>query len=98
MNIEKYPNYFLVACILYAVVFLACFAYFIVPALDFGFAYAEFSLILLLMFLPMVLLALYHFVGEIEILWGKEKIIRMAVCVLIVIDTLITAFLMMLLI
>ncbi|HLC67563.1 MAG TPA: hypothetical protein VJI12_01640 [archaeon] len=98
MNREKYPNYFLAACILYAVIFLVTLSYFILPSLGFGFGYAEFFPITILMFLPMLLLVVYNFTPHIQFLWGKEKIIRTAAIAVIIVDFLIAMLLMILLI
>ena len=98
MNREKYPNYFLAVCILYAIVFLTAFSYFIMPSLGFGFGYAEFTLLIVMMFLPMLLLVVYNLTPHLQFLWGKEKALRMLVTALTVIDFCFVLFLMILLI
>ena len=98
MNREKYPNYFLMSCILYGIVFLAAFSYFIIPSLGFGFGYGEFLPIVIMMFFPMLLLIIYNLVPHIELLWGKEGLLRTITTIFIVIDFCIVLFLMFLLI
>ena len=98
MNREKYPNYFLASCLLYAVVFLTAFSYFTFPSLGFGFGYAEFLPIIILMFLPMLLLIVYNFTPHLQFLWGKEKMLRTITTIVIVVDFCITILLMLLLI
>jgi hypothetical protein len=98
MNREKYPGYFLAVCILYAIIFLAMFSFFIVPSLGFGFAFAEFSVITLLFFAPMILLVMYELIPHFELLWGKERIFRALITAFTVVDFFIALFLMMLLV
>ena len=89
MDRDKYPNYFLVIIILYAIVVLGGLAYFIFPSLSFGLGYADFYIILALMFAPLVLFGVYE----------KKNIgwLRLVITALTIIDLLIVLYMMFLL-
>lgn len=98
MDHEKYPNYFLAAMVLYAIVLLIGLSYFILPSLSFAGAYLDFYLILALFFLPLVLFAIYENSARLEFLWGKEKYLRVAITILVLVDFLFDFYLMILLV
>lgn len=92
MDREKYPNYFLSVIVLYALMLLLSIGYFILPSLSFGFDFTDFYLFLLLIFLPLVLLAVY----EKGLLRRKESIARFVITALVVVNFILTAYLMLL--
>lgn len=94
MDREKYPNYFLSIIVLYALTLLAEIGYFVLPSLSFGFSYTDFYFLLVLIFIPLVLLAIY----EKGLLKGKESILRGAITGLIIVNFVIMMYLMLLLI
>ena len=93
MDAEKYPHYFLMVIVVYAVIFLAGLAYFILPSISYGLVYADFYLITALLFLPAVLLALYTKIDE--SFFGK---FRFAITVLTVADFILVLYMTILLI
>ena len=93
MDIEKYPHYFLIVIIIYAVLFLAGIGYFVLPSLGYGFVYADFYLITVFLFLPLILLALYTKIQE--DFFGK---FRLAITALTIVDFILVLYMMILLI
>ncbi len=98
MNREKYPDYFLVTAVLYIIILLAGFSYFFVPAFTFGFGYFEFYVIGILLFLPLILFALYANVSRFTFLWGSEGAIRTAITAITIVDFLMVLYFMFLMI
>lgn len=94
MDREKYPNYFLSIIVLYAIMLLAGIGYFVLPSLSFGFSFADFYLFLLLIFLPLILLVVY----EKGLLRGKESLLRAIITALVIVNFVVTMYLMLLLI
>jgi len=94
MDRKKYPNYFLMAMLLYMITLLIGL-YFIVTAINVGlvFQYFEsFAIITTAVLLPLVFFAIYFFTPRIRFLWGKEKIIRIIIDILVLISILFVSF------
>ena len=93
MDAEKYPHYFLIVIILYAVLLVAGLSYFIFPSLSYGIVYGDFYMITLLFLLPAILLALYTKIDE--SFMGK---FRIAIAALTIVDFIFVLYMMILLI
>lgn len=98
MNREKYPNYFLAVIVLYGIVLAAGFGYFIAPLIGSSLIYMDFVVITVLFLLPLPILAVYEKISHFHFLWGKERIMRILVTALTLIDFAIIFYLMTLLI
>ncbi len=98
MDREKFPDYFLVAAVFYAIVFLAGFSYFFVPAISFGFDYFEFYVIGLLLFLPLIMMVVYTNMSRFQFLWGAENAFRIVITAVTIIDSLLVLYFLFLLI
>ncbi len=97
MDHEKYPNYFLAVIFLYLIIFVTALGYFVIPAASFAADYGDYYLISLLVFSPLILLAIYT-TNRIEFLWGKEKILRTLITAFTVIDFVFVLYMSILLI
>ena len=93
MDIEKYPHYFLMVIVVYAIILVTGMAYFVLPVISYGLLYVEFYVITALFLLPLVLLALYTKIDE--SFRGK---FRLAITILTIVDFIFVLFMAILLI